>query len=78
MVGPGLKREEVATADFVYLRFHAPDEGGPAFGARRLRGWAPKIRTLCAPSCDAYVYFNNDAEGAAIADAFMLRTFLEV
>jgi len=76
MVGPKLKGEPIATADFIYVRFHAPDHGGPAFGIRRLRAWATTIETLCAPGRSAYVYFNNDAGGAAIRDAFALKALL--
>lgn len=76
MVGPGLEREEVATADFIYVRFHAPDSGGPAFGRRRLRVWAKTILALCEGRRDAHIYFNNDAEGAALADAADLRELL--
>jgi len=78
MIGPKLKREAIATADFIYLRFHAPDAGGAAFGPRRLRPWAETIRQLCAPGRSAYVFFNNDAEGAAISDALTFRDLLRV
>ncbi len=76
MVGPKLKREELATADFIYLRFHAPDADGPAFGLPRLRPWAETIEALTASGRDAYIYFNNDTQGAAIADAFLLGELL--
>lgn len=76
MVGPSLKCERVATVDFIYIRFHWPNTGGPAFGRRRLRPWVQTIRSLCEGGRDGYIYFNNDAEGAAIEDAIDLRDLL--
>ncbi|HET6946311.1 MAG TPA: hypothetical protein VFJ45_00690 [bacterium] len=39
---------------------------GPACGRRRLQEWAD----------DGWSYFNNDAQGAAIGDASILRELL--
>jgi uncharacterized protein YecE (DUF72 family) len=64
--------EEVVTADFLYLRFHAPP-AGVAFGRARLRRWAAVIHRLSGGTRDVYAYFNNDAEAAAVADALALR-----
>jgi uncharacterized protein YecE (DUF72 family) len=73
MVHPKLKRELVATAPLVYVRFHAPEQGY-LFGRRRLGWWAGAIRELAAER-RAWIYFNNDQEGAAIEDA---RTLLDL
>jgi uncharacterized protein YecE (DUF72 family) len=78
MIGPKLKREAIATAEFIYLRFHGPDTGVPAFGPRRLRFWAETVLQLCARGRNAYIYFNNDAEGAAISDARILQELLSI
>ena len=54
------------TADFGYLRLH---EGRarprPRYGPTALRSWISRLGRFP----DAYVYFNNDPHGAAIADA---------
>jgi uncharacterized protein YecE (DUF72 family) len=55
-----------ATAGFGYLRLH---EGGaepwPRYGRTALRKWLDRLGRFS----DAYVYFNNDQRGAAVADA---------
>ncbi|MDR7510253.1 MAG: DUF72 domain-containing protein [Armatimonadota bacterium] len=66
---------EVATADFVYIRFHSPPTG-VEFGLARLRRWAEALRRLSGERRDVYAYFNNDAEGAAVRDALALRDLL--
>jgi uncharacterized protein YecE (DUF72 family) len=57
------------TADWGYLRFH---EGTawpwPRYPDKPLRAWAERLAAAW-PGGDAYVYFNNDPGGAAIADA---------
>lgn len=67
--------ERVLTTDWTYLRFHGPPSGAAAYGKRRLRPWAEFIAG-CGLE-DVYVYFNNDAEGAAVRDAEVLRKLLE-
>jgi uncharacterized protein YecE (DUF72 family) len=53
------------TADFTYVRFH---EGRarpwPRYGRTSLGSWVDRV-----PDGDAYLYFNNDQAGAAVADA---------
>lgn len=52
------------TADWAYVRLH---EGAarprPSYGDQALRSWAERL------PAEAYVYFNNDAGGAAVRDA---------
>lgn len=64
---PGWRVEEVITGGWTYLRFHQGQRLGPGYSRRKLRRWAERIARL--PARDAYVYFNNDPEGAAVADA---------
>jgi uncharacterized protein YecE (DUF72 family) len=54
------------TADWGYLRMHEGRANPrPRYGAAALRTWVDRI----AEFESAYVYFNNDPGGAAIADA---------
>jgi len=69
---------EEVTADFVYLRFH----GGRKLYASRytpeeLASWAHKIAAWLREGRDIYAYFNNDAEGHAVANAEELRALVE-
>jgi uncharacterized protein YecE (DUF72 family) len=75
MVHPALREEVVATARFVYVRFHAPPSG-VAFGRARLERWAERLRELAGARRRAWIYFNNDAGGAALEDAATLRELL--
>ncbi|MDQ7843937.1 MAG: DUF72 domain-containing protein [Armatimonadota bacterium] len=76
MVGPSLRCELVVTARRLYIRFHAPGGAGPAFGRRRLGLWTQRIRELMQEADEGWIYFNNDAEGAALEDARLLRRLL--
>lgn len=65
------------TANFAYLRFHG--YGGKYWGSypdRELQRWADILRGLGQQVGAAYVYFNNDAEAAAIANARTLAAML--
>jgi uncharacterized protein YecE (DUF72 family) len=58
------------TADWGYLRLH---EGRatprPRYGRRALASWLDRAADAFADREDVYVYFNNDPNGAALADA---------
>lgn len=60
---------------FAYLRFHAGGSG-IGFTDAELAGWAQRLASEADAGCQSYVYFNNDAEGHAIADARHLRAML--
>lgn len=77
MVSPKLKRELIVTARGLYIRFHSPGGIRPGFGRQRLREWADHIQSLMRNADEGWVYFNNDARGAAIEDAYTLRELLE-
>jgi uncharacterized protein YecE (DUF72 family) len=72
MIAPKLRCEPVVTGRLLYARFHSPGGAGPAFGRRRLRSWAHRLDALLRHADAGYVYFNNDAAGAAIEDATTL------
>lgn len=61
------------TADFVYLRLHGPRR--LYFGSYRpdlIPHWAHRVNQWRAAGLDAFVYFDNDAEGAAPYDVIAL------
>jgi uncharacterized protein YecE (DUF72 family) len=63
------------TADFAYVRLHGP---GAAYcgryGPAALRDWAAWL--AAQPVDEAYVYFDNDQDAHAVADALMLKDML--
>lgn len=61
---------------FRYYRFHTGQQG-IGFTDSELAFWVERIARSTANGCDVYAYFNNDAEGHAVADAQRLRTLLD-
>ncbi len=59
-----------------YLRFHQGAEGS-GFAEAELQFWAERLVNDAMAGRECYVYFNNDAEGYALHDAFRLRALLE-
>jgi uncharacterized protein YecE (DUF72 family) len=58
------------TADWGYLRFHeGTADPWPRYGDAELRTWAGRIADTWPGKDSVYAYFNNDQEGAAVADA---------
>jgi uncharacterized protein YecE (DUF72 family) len=70
-------RHNIVTADFAYLRYHGrtPREA-PFYTDEELREEAAFIERLAKDGIDAYVYFNNDADGHAPANAARLKDLL--
>ncbi|HHL39256.1 MAG TPA: DUF72 domain-containing protein [Deltaproteobacteria bacterium] len=67
----------VATAPFVYMRLHGPRPAySGRYGRRGLRPWADLAGDFLAEGRDVYVYFNNDAGGAAVLDAAELTAMM--
>lgn len=60
---------------FQYLRFHA-GASDIGFTDAELSVWAERLTGEAKTGSEVYVYFNNDAEGHAIADAQRLRAML--
>jgi uncharacterized protein YecE (DUF72 family) len=77
MIAPKLPCEPIVTGRLLYARFHSPGGAGPGFGRRRLRGWARRLDALLRHADAGYIYFNNDAAGAAIEDARTLADLLQ-
>ena len=68
-----------ATAPFIYIRMHGPDDQYLYGGSYRdvdLRWWASRIQEWEAHGKDVYVYFNNDGEGNALYNAWALKALL--
>jgi uncharacterized protein YecE (DUF72 family) len=66
------------TGPLVYLRFHGPTQAAYAgrYDVKQLRKWAETIREFCTSGRDVYIYFNNDANAYAVANARELRNLL--
>ena len=64
-------------ADWTYVRFHGPASAAApvrrAYTGRRLWRPAERLAEWLHEDTDVYTYFNNDYDGAAIADARWLR-----
>lgn len=76
MIGPKLPYVPIVTDRLLYARFHSPGGAGPVFGRRRLRKWAQHFDVLLRDADAGYVYFNNDAQGAAIEDVRSLTALM--
>jgi uncharacterized protein YecE (DUF72 family) len=67
----------IRTADWTYVRFHGPEATTHKYvgryGGRRLWRPAERVAAWIEEGTDAYVYFNNDFDGAAVADANWFR-----
>jgi uncharacterized protein YecE (DUF72 family) len=70
-------RLNVITSDFAYLRFHGrqPREA-PCYTDGQLQKEATYIEGLVRKDIDTYVYFNNDADAHAPANASRLKELL--
>ena len=65
---PGLTTRVLATAPYAYIRFHgATGLYYSCYSDGELEQWAQRIRAL--PARDVFIYFNNDAEAHAVANA---------
>jgi uncharacterized protein YecE (DUF72 family) len=61
------------TADFAYVRLHGSTRlYASRYTDQELAAWAERIAARTAAGDDAYVYFDNDAEGQAPHDAARL------
>ena len=71
---PGARVPQVVTGGWAYVRFHQGRERQPGYAREKLRRWAKRIAAL--PAEDVFVYFNNDAGGAAVRDALTLTALM--
>lgn len=70
-----------ATASFVYVRLHGPDQHslyGGSYSDDDLHWWADRIREWSYAGRDVFVYFNNDGGGNAVRNATTLKRILGV
>ena len=68
-----------ATASFVYVRFHGPDEHhlyGGSYDDASMRWWADRIGEWRGQGRDVYCYFNNDADGNAVRNGRTLSALV--
>jgi len=75
---PGARelRGDELTADFVYVRFHHGSRGRRGnYSQRELEGWAGTIGEWLSDR-DVFVYFNNDWEGFAPANAEAMKSLV--
>ena len=80
MSGPRLHCNLWATADFVYLRFHGPDEEKMyvgEYGPEAMAWWAERGREWQQQGHQVWAYFNNDYDANAVRDARRLRALLD-
>lgn len=63
------------TADFTYLRFHAPGRAkySGSYSPKALHDFAARIKNWRSEGVDTYAYFNNDVGGHAIRNAKTLK-----
>lgn len=70
----GARVPHVVTGGWSYVRFHQGRPGIADYPREKLRRWAERIEST--PARETYVYFNNDAGGAAVRDALTLTELL--
>ena len=75
MAGSATSRRQVGP--FVYLRLHGPLRYQGSYSDNELAQWADWLSSTTTAGSDAYVYFNNDVDGAAPHDARRLQQMLE-
>ncbi len=75
---PRLPGDIVATADFLYVRFHGlgPQLYRYEYSGKELSGWAARLRPMLARR-RLYAFFNNDWGAAAPRNALAFRRLLE-
>jgi uncharacterized protein YecE (DUF72 family) len=76
MSGAGLPCVLRATAGFVYVRLHGPDDRhlyGGSYSDESMGWWADRIAEWLSQGRDVYAYFNNDADANAVRNAATLR-----
>lgn len=64
------------TADWVYLRYHGPHNGGN-YSHQFLTAEADRIAELLRDGLEVFAFFNNDQEGYAPENARDLRRYVE-
>lgn len=74
---PNWKKEEIITADFIYLRFHGGEVlYGSEYSDEELKEWAMKVKKWKEKGKKIFAYFNNDYGGFAVKNAITLKKLL--
>jgi uncharacterized protein YecE (DUF72 family) len=69
--------EDIVTADFVYFRFHGPEElFASSYTNTQLEHYAGIMKKHLKDGKDVYAYFNNDFGGHAVRNARTLAKLL--
>jgi uncharacterized protein YecE (DUF72 family) len=72
---PKLPNDLIVTAEIIYIRFHGPKRWFYGlYSDQQLVAWATKIAASNAK--EAWIYFNNTADGSAIANARALEKII--
>jgi uncharacterized protein YecE (DUF72 family) len=67
----------IDSADFTYIRLHGPEKlFSSSYSEAKLSEWAATIKDQVRKKKDVYVYFNNDLNANAPADARLLQKLL--
>ncbi len=70
--------QEEVTANFVYLRFHGPEElYASAYTDEQLSNYADKAASWLARGLDVWAMFNNDTEAYAVRNALLLHELVQ-
>lgn len=70
---------DAVTTDFVYVRLHGHEQTYvSSYSDKELRHWAQKITVWVGEGKEVYVFFDNDAAGAAPPNALKLMKLLGV
>lgn len=72
---PGDRPGQIVTGGWTYLRFHQGRRRAPGYPRAKLARYADALAEM--PAREAWVFFNNDPQGAAIRDARTFTTLLE-
>jgi uncharacterized protein YecE (DUF72 family) len=71
-------RWDRVTADLVYIRLHGNRATyQSAYTRDELQSWAESIQAWLAQGLEVHVYFDNTDSGAAVENAFALRSLLQ-
>lgn len=73
----GMPYPRLVTGSVLYVRLHGPAKRSlPCYTSQDLKDWAKWIKLNLKKASEAYVYFNNDAEGFAVKNAMEIREIL--
>lgn len=75
---PDFPMWRTVTTDFVYVRLHGHTRKYRSrYATSHISRWADDVCAWSSAGLDVYVFFDNDAEGAAVRDTLALRGLLE-